>query len=187
MALASLGQDTINSPSEETATARTANLFYDVVRRTLLREHDWSFSLRWRKMAKSTEPSPFLELPYVFARPADCLFLKKITYEQIPHKHNLPYRLFVSEKNENLVACPYECACACYVKDEENESVFDPAFVACFALLLASELAIPITGDSNMATLMYQKYQVKLAEARLSNKVEQFENPEQTSVFVEVR
>ena len=187
MALASLGQDTISSPEEETAAARTANLFYDVVRRNLLRAHDWSFSLRWEKLDKSPEPSPFMELPYVFARPADCLFLKKITYEQIPQKHNLPYRLFVSEKNENLVACPYEGAIACYVKDEANESVFDPAFVACFALFLAAELAIPVTGDSNIATLMYQKYQAKLEEARLSNKVEQFEKPEQTSIFVEAR
>ncbi len=187
MALASLGQDTISSSEEETAPARTASLFYDVVRRNLLRAHDWSFALRWKKLAKSTEISPFVELPHVFARPADCLFLKKIVYDEIPQKNNLPYRLFVSEKNENLVACPYEEASACYIKDEANESVFDPAFVACFALLLAAELAIPITGDSNMATLMYQKYQAKLEEARLSNKVEQFEKPEQTSVFVEVR
>ncbi len=187
MALASLGQDVIGSADEETAPARHAKLFYDVVRRTLLRAHDWSFALRWEKMARSTHKSPFPALPCVFALPADSLFLKQISYENIPHQHHAPYRLFMSSKNESLVACPYEQAVACYVKDELSESVFDPAFVACFALLLAAELAIPVTGDSNLASLMYQKYQAKLEEARLTNKVEQFEKPEPSCQFVEAR
>ena len=187
MALANIGQDTITSGEEDTARARTANLFYDVVRRNLLRAHDWSFALRWITLAASTEHSPYAHLPYVFARPVDCLFLKKISYEDVPEKHLLPYQLFVSDKNENLVACPYENARALYVKDIEETSVFDPAFVACFALLLAAELAIPLAGDSNLGAQLLQKYQEKLQEARLANKVEQFEKPEQTSAFVEAR
>lgn len=59
--------------------------------------------------------------------------------------------------------------------------------MACFALLLAAELAVPITGDSQLAQLMLAKYQSKLDEARQTNKIEQFEMPEKTSAFVEVR
>ena len=71
--------------------------------------------------------------------------------------------------------------------DEENTVLFDPAFVACFVLLLAAELAVPITGDSEIAKLMLSKYQSKLDEARQANKIEQFEVPEKTSAFLEAR
>lgn len=187
LALVNLGQDIVSSAEEETATARTARLMYDVVRRNLLRAHDWVFALRYATLAASTETSPDYNLPYVFALPPDCLFLKKIIYDGLSHNGFIPYRLMTDTAANKLVACPYAQARAWYVRDEENTSVFDSAFVACFALLLAAELAIPLTGDSNLAQLMLSKYQSKLDEARQSNKVEQFEVPEKTSAFLEAR
>lgn len=186
LALSNIGQDVIADVSEKSEVARKANLYYDVVRRTLLREHDWSFALRWATLAASTEKSPYPSCPYVFARPSDCLFLKKVGFEGAAEK-NFKFFIFVSQKNAQLVACPFDKVQALYVKDEEDVTLFDPAFVACFALLLAAELAVPVAGDSKLAAFMYQKYQAKLQDARIANKVEQFEHPEQTSVFEEAR
>ena len=187
LALANLGQKLISSPTEETQTARTANLMYDFVRRTVLRAHDWAFSLRWADLAASTVESPSVNLPFVFALPADNLFIKKISYEGIPLHHQLPYHLFNDDQGNKLIACPYENAKALYVADVDNTVLFDPAFVACFALLLAAELAVPLAGDSNLAQLMLSKYQSKLDEARQTNKIEQFEVPEKPSAFLEAR
>ena len=187
MALANLGQKLVSSPSENTQTARTANLMYDFVRRNLLRAHDWAFAMRWAELAASTVESPSVNLPYVFALPSNSLFIKKIAYEGIPLHYHFPYNFFNDEQGNKLVACPYGGARVCYVADVENTAVFDPSFVACFALLLAAELAVPITGDSQLAQLMLAKYQSKLDEARQTNKIEQFEMPEKTSAFVEVR
>lgn len=187
LALANLGQKLVSSPSENTQTARTANLMYDFVRRNLLRAHDWAFAMRWAELAASTVESPSVNLPYVFALPSNSLFIKKIAYEGIPLHYHFPYNFFNDEQGNKLVACPYGGARVCYVADVENTAVFDPSFVACFALLLAAELAVPITGDSQLAQLMLAKYQSKLDEARQTNKIEQFEMPEKTSAFVEVR
>ena len=187
LALANLGQKLVSSPSENTQTARTANLMYDFVRRNLLRAHDWAFAMRWAELAASTVESPSVNLPYVFALPADCIFVKKISYKDVPPEHQIPYTLFYDNQGNKLVACPYGGARACYVADVKNTAVFDPSFVACFALLLAAELAVPITGDSEIAKLMLSKYQSKLDEARQANKIEQFEVPEKTSAFLEAR
>ena len=187
MALANLGQKLVSSPSENTQTARTANLMYDFVRRNLLRAHDWAFAMRWAELAASTVESPSVNLPYVFALPADCIFVKKISYKDVPPCHQIPYTLFYDNQGNKLVACMYENAKALYVADEENTVLFDPAFVACFVLLLAAELAVPITGDSEIAKLMLSKYQSKLDEARQANKIEQFEVPEKTSALLEAR
>jgi hypothetical protein len=187
LALANLGQKLISSADENTQTARTAGLMYDFVRRTLLRAHDWAFSLQWAELAASTVESPSLTLPYVFALPSNNLFVKKLSYEGIPLHHQLPYLLFNDEQGNKLIACPYENAKLLYVKDEDNTALFDPAFVACFALLLAAELAVPLAGDSNLAQLMLSKYQSKLDEARQTNKIEQFEVPEKISAFLEAR
>ena len=119
--------------------------------------------------------------------PADCLFIKKIIYDGVPHKVTLLHKLFVNSNNEKLIACPFEASSVLYVRDEETVSLFDPSFVACFALLLAAELAVPLAGDTNLAQLMLAKYQSKLDEARISNKVETLEKPEADSVFLEAR
>ena len=187
LALANLGQKLISSPAENTQTARTANLMYDFVRRNLLRAHDWAFAMRWAELAASPVKSPSANLPYVFALPSDSLFIKKIAYDGVPLRHQLPYNLFNDQQGNKLVACPYEHAKALYVADEENAVLFDPAFVACFALLLAAELAVPITGDSEIAKLILSKYQSKLDEARQANKIEQFEVPEKNNAFWEAR
>ena len=187
LALTQIGQKIISSETEETQTARTARLIYDVVRRNLLRAHDWVFALRFTYLPAVETESPFIRLPYVFALPADCLFLKQISYGGTPDKHRFPFKLFSDEKGNKLVACSLDRARAQYVADVEDTTLFDPSFVACFMLLLAAELAVPIAGDSNLAQLMLSKYQSKLDEARLSNKVEQFEVPERTSTFLEAR
>lgn len=187
LALANLGQKLISSENEETQTARTAKLIYDVVRRNLLRAHDWVFALRFAYLPAVETKSPFIRLPHVFALPADYLFLKTISYDGLPDRHHFPFKLFNDEKGNKLVACTDTKPQAQYVADVADTTLFDPAFVACFVLLLAAELAIPITGDSNLARLMLSKYQSKLDEARLANKVEQFEVPEKTSCFLEAR
>lgn len=187
LALTQIGQKIISSETEETQTARTARLIYDVVRRNLLRAHDWVFALRFTYLPAVETESPFIRFPYVFALPADCLFLKQIYYDGTPDKHRFPFKLFNDEKGNKLVACSLDRARAQYVADVEDTTLFDPSFVACFMLILAAELAVPIAGDSNLAQLMLSKYQSKLDEARLSNKVEQFEVPEQTSTFLEAR
>lgn len=185
LALANLGQKLISSDKEETQTARTAGLMYDFVRRNLLRAHDWAFSLHWAELAASETKSPDENLPFVFALPADCFFVKKIEYFR--SAPSLPYTLFNDAAGNKLVAAPDANVRALYVRDEDNTTLFDPAFVACFVLLLAAELAVPITGDSQLAQLMLSKYQSQLDQARLTNKVEQFEVPEQNSSFVEAR
>lgn len=187
LALANLGQKLVHDDAEETNTARTARLMYDFVRRNLLRAHDWAFALRWADLAARDVETPDLKLPYVFALPSNSLFIKKIAYEGIPLHYHFPYNFFNDEQGNKLVACLYKNAKALYVADVENTALFDPSFVACFALLLAAELAVPITGDSQLAQLMLAKYQSKLDEARQTNKIEQFEMPEKTSAFVEVR
>ena len=187
LALANLGQDIISSGEQETATARTANLMYDFVRRNLLRAHDWTFSLRHVELAQSAVTSPFKTMPFVFVQPTDCLFIKQILPDGIPNMQRPFFKLFTSEQNEKLIACEYEKATAVYVRDEDNASLFDPAFVSCFALLLAAELAVPLCGDTNMAQLMMAKYASQLEMARQANKIEQQEKPEETSVFWEAR
>lgn len=187
LALANLGQKLISSENEETQTARTAKLIYNVVRRNLLRAHDWVFALRFAYLPAKDIASPFTRLPFVYTLPADYLFLKTISYDGVPDRHYFPFKLFNDEKGNKLVACANKQPQAQYVADVDNTTLFDPAFVAAFGLLLAAELAVPLTGDSNLARLMLSKYQSKLDEARLSNKVEQFEVPEPTSCFLEAR
>lgn len=187
LALANLGQDFISADNQNTAAARSANFMYDFARRNLLRAHDWTFAVRTAPLAESATISPFGQLPYVYALPADALFLKTIFYEGSLFKIDLKHRLFMTDDNQKLVACSFANPTAIYVKDEQNTSLFEPDFTACLAFLLAAELAVPLTADTHLAQLMLGKYQAALDNARLTNKTEQVERPERVSEFLEAR
>ena len=187
LALANLGQKLISSPTEETQTARTANLMYDFVRRNLLRAHDWVFAMRDEELSASTLESPIVELPYMYVLPADNLYVRKIFYKGMPFNHPYRWKLLNDAHGNKLIACQFQNAKITYVADVQDVSLFEPNFVMCFALLLAAELAIPLAGDGQIAQLLFSKYQSKLDEARQTNKIEQFEVPVEISAFLEAR
>lgn len=185
MALAQIGQEPISSLGQEDERARRCSLFYEPVKKEVLRTHNWAF-------AGALEPLSLLasdntdEWPYMYAYPSACLFLRRVFAKSVrdPFSFKEIYRPDLAAR-VILSAAPQ--AYAEYTRDITDESLFDPAFVKAFSLALAADLAVTLSGDASLARQIMQKYTLALDEARRSNMTERFDVHRAQSAFVNGR
>ena len=74
-----------------------------------------------------------------------------------------------------------------YTRRVTDETLYDAAFVKCFALALACDTALALTGDVDLSARLQQKYTLYLEEARRANMTENCLRTPQTDAFSEVR
>ncbi len=184
LALAYLGQAPITSLSQDNQTARWLSLFYDPVREEVLRSHNWGFA---------SADKPLIPVPaskeykgrWVYKYPTDALFIRGVYDPQCPTQaHPFTQQM---QGNERVLVTPVAHARVRYTRKVTDETQYDPAFVKCLALALASDTALALTGDLNLAARVQQKYALCLEEARQTNMAETLAWAPQQDSFSEVR
>nr|DAH92089.1 MAG TPA: tail tubular protein [Bacteriophage sp.] len=188
LALAHLGQEPISSLTQEDERARRLNLFYEPVKAEVLRTHNWAFATVQEPLIRLEDPSA-APYPYLYQYPVEALFVRQITDSAYPGK-KYPFReVFRRRLNQRAVETPAPQAVAEYTRHVKDETQLDPAFVKAFALALASDLALALTGDNALAKLLFNRYAASLDEARRSNMCEELSLPgrREESAFLEVR
>lgn len=187
LALAHLGQMPVGSLEQEDEQARRCRLFYDPVRREVLRTHNWRFANTLAELALVQTDEEESLGQYTYAYPSDCLFLRKVYASAQPDREVSFQELYRKNIPGRIIVCNAAHARALYTRDVTDTTLFDPAFVKAFSLALAADLALTLTGDMNLSQRIFQKYSLSLEEARRSNMTESFEIHQAKSVFVEHR
>ncbi len=188
LALAHLGQEPISSLTQQDDRARRLNLFYEPVKAEVLRTHNWAFATVKEPLIRLEDPSA-APYPYLYQYPVEALFVRQITDPAFPDK-KYPFReVFRRRLNQRAVETTASQAVAEYTRHVKDETQLDPAFVKAFALALASDLALALTGDNALAKLLLNRYAASLDEARRSNMCEELSLPgrREESAFLEVR
>lgn len=196
LALAQLGQSPISSLEQSDEKARRLKLFYNPVRDEVLRTHNWAF-------ATVQEPLVLLDFPlspstettgvigknsrFLYRYPCRSLFIRRIFDPSVPNR-NVSFReVFRPDLQARGVACGLPGAWVEYTARVTDESLFDAAFVKCFSLALAADVALALTGDQGLAAGLLQKYTLSLDEARRVNMSENLQQVPQQDAFTEVR
>ena len=184
LALAYLGQAPISSLQQNNEPARWLQLFYEPVRDEVLRTHNWAF-------ATAEKPLVCVQTPvatggdYLYQYPADALFIRRV---YVAGAENLAFtERFDPTLTQRVLCAAQPHAVACYTRRITDETQFDPAFVKCFALALAGDCALALTGDIELAAQLQQKYTLYLEEARRANMSERVTFVPQKDAFSEVR
>ena len=185
LALAYLGQAPIASPEQDNEQARWLNLFYNPVRDEVLRTHDWAFAAA-EKPLNLVENATQARGEYVYKYPADALFIRRIYSLADPHTPAAFTERF-DTRHQRVLCTPLPQARVCYTRRVTDETLYDAAFVKCFALALACDTALALTGDVDLAARLQQKYTLYLEEARRANMTENCVRASQTDAFSEVR
>ena len=186
MALAHLGQEPVSSLGQEDERARRCALFYDPVRKEVLRTHNWAFAGCIQDLALLAKKEGERDA-FVYAYPQDCLFLRRV-FGKNAGQAAIPFKeVFDPALHTRVILTATDQAKAEYTRDIADENLFDPAFVKAFSLALAADLALALTGDQALAGQMLQKYSWTLEEARRSNMSERVDIHKGRSAFVEAR
>lgn len=185
LALAYLGQPPISSLQQNNERARWISLFYEPVRDEVLRTHDWAFATVEKPLVPAQ--TPVMQGQMAYSYPADALFIRQVFRVQAPQEAVAFEERFDVSSHSRVLVTSVAQAHVRYTRRMSDETQYDPVFVKCFALALASDAALALTGDVTLSAQLHQKYTLYLEEARRNNMAEGKFVTMQTDAFSEVR
>lgn len=158
LALSRVRASEIGSFDENSAEAIQCRILYPMIRDQILTSYAWHFAKVVRALSLTASDSP--EWSYVYDHPNDCLRIHYVFDEKSYRgqvnissrkriaEYRIPYEVGSGSNGSRVIMCNMEGASISYTKAITDARLFDPLFINLLAWQLASELAIPLGGDS---------------------------------------
>lgn len=163
IALIALGEDPIKDLAENNKRAILCNARYDDIRRFILRSHPWNFAKKQANLAADPTP-PLFTWQARYAVPADF-----IRFYNEPEQDMAIWNIMADDTGALFIYCndtaPLQVI---YLYDCQDPTKFDAGFVHALAYQIASELALPLTQNSERAKMGLSMMEGKLAVSRLA-------------------
>lgn len=151
MALSRLGASTITSLTDGTPEARLCNtLFNDLADRVMI-QGSWSTTIKRAELA-STGNTPEFDFSYEYQLPVDPLCLKVLHVNEV-NPGSVDFRI----EGDKLL-CDESTIKIKYIGQLTDTSEYGPLLTECIEILLASYLALPLTGDKTLAQALKKEY-----------------------------
>ena len=148
----------IDSPSNK--QERHCNILYPSARNFVLAAFDWHFARKFIAMSEAVlEDSEHIGgWTYAYTYPSDCAAPRKI-YEAIETVDGIDWDVMLKFDNSaRYILTDQEDAVLVYTGRVSDVTLWPPAFEAMVSWKLASDLAMPITSDINLAKSMMAVY-----------------------------
>lgn len=169
VALGMIGEAPITSFGDDLDTARSVNLRFPSVRDAVLRAHYWNFAKARTELAQLASNPPF-GYDRQFQLPADWLRMVAVN----PDRHGPSVRApDYKIEGLKLLLNGAEKAEIIYIRRETVINNWDALATEAFAARLASELAISVTQNRTLAEQLFRQYEMKLAEARSADAMDE--------------
>lgn len=157
LALSKIGASSIISLDDETPEAVACKRVYDALRDSVLYDFPWDFALV-RATLSQISSSDAWDYSYAYQLPTDPYCLRVVgTDGDEEYGWVVEGRVLYTNKESIKVK---------YITRMDDVSQYSPMFVNMFATMIASDLAIPLTGDAKTASDLTNKYLVWLEEAK---------------------
>jgi len=171
-ALLLLGHEPISSFEEPTAGAQVASNLYESTYDSMLTTYRWRFASKKAQAARLAD-TPLNEYSYKYQIPTDCIYLIQTSTHD--------YEIF-----EDKIFCNDETLQIEYTYKVSSDKL--PAYyVKALEFFLASQFAIPITGDLNKADLFMKAYASQARLARNSDATQRPSTPISSSPYTDTR
>lgn len=170
---------------EASNEADQCSLYYEPALRAALRAAPWSFASRYATLADLGAPASPQWLK-MYAYPADAITIRAI----LPVVRGTPpnrWEIASTAAAGRVILCDVDPATAHYTAFVDDPTRFDPAFVTAFAWMLASELAIVLTGTVALKQLADQQFARAVNSAMVSNGSENPSPPQLEAEWVRAR
>lgn len=183
-----LGAATITSLTENSKEARLCNRRFETVRDSVLRSHPWNVAVTRASLAQDSV-GPAFGFIYQYTLPTNPYCLRLLSFWNSNVNNEVAaYDSQVMYKVEGRKILSNEDTCnIVYVGRIEDTESYDSMLSSTIASALAAETAYAVTGSSNIAQLMEQRYQNKLREARSADATEGMPDRIMADDFINVR
>lgn len=165
--------ETLDESVDDSEEVRYCNIYYDQLRKQVLRDHEWGCATRYVTLTLTNTTPLDTRWNYMYQRPSGYLRIQKIV-NPADANVKIEYEQENHETEGRVILTNQEDAIAKMTIDLEDVSEFDDDLFNALSWLLASHIAGPIGAGSNWATKALQMYNsmVGTAEATDSNEQE---------------
>ena len=166
LALANLGQPGINSLEDDSERSRRLKLYYPVALGETLRAHPWKFARTLAPLAEIDARVPGWR--YVYEYPTNAAAVLEVLMCGKP----VMFKVAALEQKGRVILANVPKAYVSYTRLEENPALYDTLFVKVLAWTLACDIALAITGSSELMQLANNQKEMELDKARYANREE---------------
>ena len=173
MALSFLHCGRINSLDDTEKAAQLCKIHYDHLRRRLLRMYPWGFAEKLTKLALLETRA--VGYSYAYAYPEDCLQLRFVFDEEHAadrEDFRQDFRVCYLGTVGRSILTDVSLAYGDYTADIKEPEVFSAEFSDALAHLLASSMAMGMTGNTELQSINLQLAQQSVDLARYQDAVE---------------
>ena len=153
-ALIKIGASAILTLTENSESARAANLIYEQVRDASIRDHVWNFAIRRVELAQNST-APAFEFSYQYNLPSDCL--RVLQMEDMGMYYKIEGGKLLTDEGTAKIL---------YLSRVEDVNLFDALFVEALSARIAAELSVTLSESNTLYSNMMEMYQRKIADAR---------------------
>ncbi len=168
LALSWMGQNLINSLTDNQNEAIIMNANYALSRDKVLNDYAWTFAMR-REILAPILPVPVFGSANQFLIPSDVLFVHRV-YR--PSSRNLQTNDLQNARwtreGQNILARE-EVIWAHFIIRVTNTDLFSPSFVHALAARMAADTAMTFTESIRLEEKMEARYETKLADAAFAD------------------
>jgi len=175
LALTQLSTARITSLDENSENARKCKAIYEMVRDSLLADHNWNFARAEKELALIDETPVSEDWAYIFQLPVDCLRVMRMEEDE-------QFAIFGDRLYTNSDEAKIE-----YIKRETNPVKYSPMFVKALAARIASDLSYGITKSATLAQVAEQRAIMSLKEAKWTDAQEGINTLPITGNFIRSR
>jgi hypothetical protein len=172
-ALILLGHPPIASFDEPGAGPQAATNLYEQSYLNMLTIHRWRFATKKAQLSRLSE-APLNGYTYQFQLPSDLLYL-------IRKDIGTTYEIFGDKLHSNNATEEIDYL---YRVNEDN---LPPYFIKAFEFFMASQLAIPVVGNSTRADYYAGMYEMQLKRAKFADSTQRPQDSFSSSPYTQVR
>lgn len=173
MALAYLNNGRISSLNEDSTAAKACRLHYDHLRRRLLRMYTWGFAAKIEKLALLNDKAPGYD--YAYSYPSDCISMRFVFDEEHADKmqeERQDFDIVQLGTGSRTILTNVALAYGLYTADIKQPEMFSEEFIDALAHLLASTMAMTLSGSTDLQTINLQLSQNAIDVARHQDAIE---------------
>ena len=174
-----IGGDVIQSFSDGTAEASVCDAMYEDVARSALTNSRWRFATDQSVLNRLAE-EPTGRWTAAYQLPSELIMLSAVTINEVPIKYDVyGSKVYCNESATNELIADYVF--------RADESTWPPYFVTAVEYMMAAVLSVSVARDSQLASLMEQKADLQMRQARRLHSQQQTTRKLNTSRFIAER
>ena len=174
MALSIVSRQRIDSLEDTSEEAKACAIYYEHTRQRLLKMYNWGFARHMEKLALRNQQIPGWDFCYGY--PSDCLTVQLVFDEDNARQREMErqdFQIVTLTGNDKVIATDVPFAWAEYTFDVKNTESFSPEFLEALTRMLAANLAIPLTSNTELMNINMQLAQNAISIAMQEGVIEE--------------